>query len=467
MRGVALWRSTSAALALALILSAASRAGAQSISSISAFTSPGGVVIAEGVWQSDNTPYFTWVLAGGAPPIAGYSWAVDASPDCNLDTVAANTQLAAQSDGVRSFQVRAIDTESGCGPIASFEVLIDAGAEKITGILAFTQSGGGAIQEGVFQMDADPFMTWTVAGSAAPLAGFSWQIGPASDCIPDTATPSVQLALLGDGAHTFSVRAIDLAGNCGDAATFLVLVDATSDAVTSMAAFTESGGASISAGVFQPDSDPFMQWTVAAGTSVFLGSSWLLDGAPDCLVDIGGTSLQLPAQGDGLHPFRVRAIDMAGNCGPVSTFQVAIDTTGDAIGSISAYTAVGGEAIPPGVAQPDADPYMEWTVSGGLAPLLGSSWMLDGAPDCLFDTSGTSVQLPAQGDGPHEFQVRAIDAAGNCGPVATFELAVQTGTPPVSALGSFARITLVGALLLALSLASKDRTEQRRRDETG
>lgn len=225
--------------------------------------------------------------------------------------------------------------------------------------------------------------------------------------------------------------------------------------ILSISAFTSLGGEPIAAGAWQSDSDPYFEWVVAGGVPPIAGSSWAVDAIPDCLVDTIVASLDLPAQSDGLHQFGVRAIDSADNCGAVSTFQLAIDSTGDPIGSISAYTEAGGAAILPGVPQSDSDPFMEWTVSAELAPLVGSSWMLDGLPDCLVDTAGTSIQLPAQPDGPHEFRVRAIDTAGNCGPPSVFALAIETEAPPVPVFGSHARIALGAALLLALSLASK------------
>jgi hypothetical protein len=200
------------------------RAAAQYIAAINAFTESGGTTITEGEWQADDTPFMEWVLSGGAPAMAGFSWAVDASPDCVIDTAGTSVQLTALSDGQHVFQVRAIDTNSTCYSSLGFNLRVDATGDPITSIDASTEPGGDPISEGVFQADPDPFMEWTVGAGAAPNAGSSWAVDASPDCVIDTAGTSVQLTALSDGEHTFQVRAIDSANNCGPTLEFAIAI---------------------------------------------------------------------------------------------------------------------------------------------------------------------------------------------------------------------------------------------------
>jgi hypothetical protein len=251
------------------------------------------------------------------------------------------------------------------------------------------------------------------------------------------------------------VRALDSAGNCGAPLTFDLWVDATADVITSLVALTEMAGDPIADGVFQSDADPFMEWTIGAGTSPPMGSSWAVDASADCEVDTPATSLQLATLGDGQHTFQVRGLDSAANCGPTQAFDLWVDATGDVVTSITAFTESGGDPIDEGVFQSDADPFMEWTIGAGTSPPVGSSWAVDSSPDCGVDTTATSVQLATLGDGQHEFQVRALDSANNCGPIEVFDIAIQAVSQPVPTLGPWGLGVLAAVLVFSLAFVGR------------
>ena len=104
---------------------------------------------------------------------------------------------------------------------------------------------------------------------------------------------------------------------------------------------------------------------------------------------------------------------------------VTVDTGADPISSISVYTSIGGIEIQEGVAQSDNTPYVLWSVAESISPVVGFSTQLNGPPDCIPDSSSTSVTLEPLPEGSTIFHVRAIDAAGNCGPDSSFEIVVS------------------------------------------
>ena len=87
--------------------------------------------------------------------------------------------------------------------------------------------------------------------------------------------------------------------------------------------------------------------------------------------------------------------------------------------------------------------------------MQGSSWAVDAAPDCVIDTTATSVQLATLSDGQHSFQVRALDSVNNCGPVADFAIAIQTASQPIPALGPGALGMLAAALVFSLAFVAR------------
>jgi len=104
---------------------------------------------------------------------------------------------------------------------------------------------------------------------------------------------------------------------------------------------------------------------------------------------------------------------------------VLVDASPEIITTISAYTEPGGAPILPGVAQPDNSPYLEWGVSASASPLAGFSYSIDGVPSCFsINTIDAFATLSGLGGGTTVFRVRAVDTAGNCGAVSSFDIAV-------------------------------------------
>jgi len=145
------------------------------------------------------------------------------------------------------------------------------------------------------------------------------------------------------------------------------------------------------------------------------------------------TSASYPSQEGSYYDYRLRAqngatIDLQNQAyseWSAWSDPVLVDASAESITSILAYTEPGGTPISSGVAQPDNSPYLEWEVSASASPLAGFSYSTDGVPSCnTINTIDASASLSGLGGGTTVFRVRAVDAAGNCGTVSSFDIAV-------------------------------------------
>jgi hypothetical protein len=195
-------------------------------------------------------------------------------------------------------------------------------------------------------------------------------------------------ATLGEGSHTFQVRATDPAGNLE-----------TTPASRTFTVDTTPPGTTITSGPSGPTNDPTATFEFTADES---GSTF------ECRVDGGAwgscvSPLTTPALADGAHSFEVRAIDPAGNvdASPASR-SFTVDT------AAPQTTITSG----PSGSTEDNTPTFEFA-----ADQAGSRF------ECRVDggawASCTSpVTLATLSDGEHTFEARAIDAAGNTDPSA-------------------------------------------------
>lgn len=191
-------------------------------------TDSAGIVIPDGSWTMDRDPEFSWALAAPpVSPITGYSFDVDADPDCETLELAQTSYAVpadALADGITEFRVRAVDEAGNCGPVGSTTVQVDGAADAIVGLAALTEQNGEPISEGIPQEDNTPWMAWDHEASVSPVNGYSLATGGDPDCTIETSDSFTPLGPLQEGTTTFWVRAIDEAGNCGASASFEIVV---------------------------------------------------------------------------------------------------------------------------------------------------------------------------------------------------------------------------------------------------
>lgn len=258
--------------------------------------------------------------------------------------------------------------------------------------------------------------TGTVPTSSAAFTFSANEAGSTFECRVDTGafaacTSPKQYSGLPDGAHVFSVRAIDASGN----------IDGT-PATRSWTSDTASPATVI-------DSTPAPSSSTASAQFVFHSDE---AGATfSCRLDAGApTSCSSPAQltrlADGSHTFTVSATDSAGNVEqepPSYTWTVdtvAPDTT----------ILTGPQGSSPSTSS-------SFTFS---SEEVGASFTcsLDGSAFAACSSPASYTDLT---DGDHTFAVRATDAAGNTDPspatrVWTVATTVADTTPPTVSLTS-------------------------------
>ncbi len=351
---------------------------------------------------NDTTPTFTYSSEAGAT----FACSLDGGPfqACSSEGFTAPTAL---SEGAHSFEVRASDSVSNTDPSpARSDFVVD-----VTSPNAAMESGPAGPTP-----DATPTFTYS---SADPTAEFECRIDTQAfaPCGTSGFTPSTPLA---DGAHTFDVRAVDPAGNRdGTVASRSFRVDTVAPVTT------------IGTGPSGPVSDSTPTFTFSSNEP---GSSF------ECSLDGGefsgcGTPQSAPPLDDGAHTFRVRATDAAGNT-EVSAAErsFTVDTaapettiTAGPVGSTSDTT--------PSFAFESSEQGTTFVCKidiGAFSPCSGP---------------GANHTAPSPlNNGPHTFQVKSIDAAGNEDPspdTLTFnvEATPTDTTPPETTLGSFKKKT--------------------------
>jgi hypothetical protein len=199
---------------------------------------------------------------------------------------------------------------------------------------------------------------------------------------------TVEFTGLAEGAHTLSVQATDAAGNQdATGASYSWTVDADPP-VTS---FTEAPS-----GATSSTSATFAFSALDSTASTF---QCQIDGGPwfSCSSPVSLSGLE-----QGVHVFRVRATDEAGNVEPSPpTVTWTVDTT-------PPVTTIGEQ--PAGVTSSSSATFAfsatDTTPVTFQCRLDGSSWS-----PCTSPASYSSL-----GDGPHTFQVQATDEAGNVEP---------------------------------------------------
>ncbi|MFO0593676.1 MAG: Ig-like domain-containing protein [Myxococcaceae bacterium] len=309
---------------------------------------------------------------------------------CSLDGAAFSActtplAFAGLADGSHSFQVRATDLTGNTDPTpASFSWTIDTVAPDTS----FTSTPPASSNS-----------------SSANFAFTSNEAGATFQCSLDGAaftacTSPRALVGLGDGSHTFQVRATDAAGNTDPTpASYTWTVDTTPpDTVITAGPPALSNSASAS----------FTFNATEAGSTLQCS----LDGAPF----VACTSpLTLSGLADGAHTLRVRAMDAVGNLDPTpASYTWTVDTT------------------PPDTTLTSTPPNPSNSASATFAFSTADAsatfqCSLDGA---AFTACASPRTVTSLADGSHTFAVRAVDAAGNADPTpASYTWTVDT-TPP-------------------------------------
>ncbi|MBX3154958.1 MAG: Ig-like domain repeat protein [Deltaproteobacteria bacterium] len=317
---------------------------------------------------------------------------VFSSPDptatftCQIDGVTTFTACSSPfttpplADGLRTFRLRATDAAAQHTDL-SYAWTVDTIAPTVT----ITSGPSGATAT------ATPVFAFSVSADATAIT-CAIDTGAFAPCTSPFTTPT-----LGQGPHTFAVRATDAATNTATA-TRSFTVDTIAPTVT------------ITSGPVGPTNVNTPAWTFTvtdAPTTI------------ECRIDAAAfapcTSPFAPGTlADGNHAFTVRVADAAGNQGSDSR-AIAVDTVAPVV------TITGG---PTGVVE-DTTPTFTFTINEGLT--VGQCRIDAGA----FVPCTSPFTTSTLGGGPHVFEVTATDPAGNTGR-ATRSFTVDSAAPSIA-----------------------------------
>jgi hypothetical protein len=221
---------------------------------------------------------------------------------------------------------------------------------------------------------------------------------------------------LADGAHSFQVRGVNLSGPDPTPASYSWTVD------------TVAPVAAIDSHPADPGPGTSAAFTFHAGETATFQCSLEPAGEPEAFTAcVSGKTYKGLA--DGEYVFEVQATDQAGNVGVPASFEWEVDNS--LADTTPPQTTI--DVRPP---DPSGSSTASFTYSSNE---LGSSFecALDGA--AFGACSAAGITYSGLANGPHTFQVRAIDASENIDPIPagySFSVAVQaaslTSPPPAS-----------------------------------
>ncbi|POP41210.1 hypothetical protein CHU33_23865 [Superficieibacter electus] len=366
-----------------------------------------------------------------------------------LDSVVADAQgnwsftpAAALDDGTHDLTAIATDTAGNSGPAsAPFTVVVDTLAPPLPVLTSVVDDAGtvtGQLATGQSTDDTTPTLNGTAEANATVLIFDNGsQIGSAlvSNTGAWTFTPTTPLAA---GPHSFTLSAVDTAGNTGQTtAPFAITITTTAPDVPLITTIADDAGTitgALTEGQFTDDNLPTLSGTGIAGATVHILDNGAEIGV--ALVDNNGAWDFTPETplGDGAHSFTVTASDAAGNTSAASpAFTINVDTAPPLAPTIVSVVDATGPltgALAVGQTTDETRPTLSGSAEAGATLQI-----LDNGAEIGVVTvgdTGSWVFTPDEplAEGPHDITVVATDAAGNSGLAsAGFAFTVDTLAP--------------------------------------
>ncbi len=331
-------------------------------------------------WTIDITPPQTTLVAAPVDPTndRSASFAFTSSEPgstfrCSLDTApfevcASPKAYSSVPEGVHTFRVQALDSVGN----------IDASPAAVTWRIDTTPP-----DTAVNSAPPDPTNVTTAAiAFAATEAGSTFECRLDAAAFAACTSPAV-LNDLGDGAHTFRVRATDRAGNVDTTPASHTWTVETRPPTTTITSGPDVLTASASAAFVLAADEPVARFECRLDAV----SSYTA-----CSSTVTYTQLA-----EGSHTFRARGVDIAGNVGAETSRTWTIDTT--------APDTTIKSGPPPSVDRGDATFDFAATEAGARFECS-----LDGAAFASCASPLVFTELP---DGRHTLRVRSLDVAGN------------------------------------------------------
>ena len=219
--------------------------------------------------------------------------------------------------------------QSGVLAIASkVRKIVNAQLDLIK-LYAKTSSFGAEIEQQSWQKDVDPIFIWQPPQNSANIAGYSYSVDVPLDDTIDTAGTSWDVAQdpvkqLSDGQHTFSVKALNSAGNAGAPLTFDIWIDTLPPVINSSGPtpglMLNTLSPEITASVSEPHSGLDADGIVLTVNGSRVSTTY--DAATGTITSAGSRILR-----EGSNSIELRLTDKAGNAQTPLIWSVLADVT--------------------------------------------------------------------------------------------------------------------------------------------
>ncbi|MGU9933606.1 BapA/Bap/LapF family large adhesin [Enterobacter asburiae] len=402
---------------------------------------PGTGPLTSGQITNDNQPTLTGTGAvGDTISIYNNGVLLGSVEVGNTGTWSYTTPVLAEGNNVLT--IRETDPAGNqSGPSAGFTVVVDSvsATPVITNVTDNVGNAATTVVSGSETNDATPTLSGTAdANSVVTIFDGGTQIAVVTadgtgawTFTPDTA--------LGEGSHSFTVRATDPLGNVSAiSAPWSVVVDLTAPTVPTLDNVNDDvpGGVlgNLTSGQVTNDSTPTISGTGQAGSTIHIMNNGTQIGT--AVVDGSGNWSFTPTAplGDGSYSLRAYATDTAGNASANSSvFAFTVDTAAPGVPVVTSVIDDVGPVtgtLTSGNSTNDARPTFSGTGDVGSTVHV----IVDGSEigTAVVNAQGSWTFTPGTDlpDGPHAITFNATDAAGNVGTAtAPFNLTVDTGVP--------------------------------------
>ena len=395
---------------------------------ISGFTNDSGTV-GDGI-TNDNTPTLSGTAAAGST-ITVYDGSTALGTTTADGSGAWSYTTGTLSDGAHSLTAKATDAAGNQGAASSaLSLTIDTVAPTAPVIGGFA-TDSGTVGDGLTNDNTPTLSGTATAGSTVTVYDGSTALGTAT--ADGSGAWSYTTGALSDGAHSFTAKASDAAGNTSTSSAFGVTIDTAAPGAPVISGYTTDTGV-VGDGITS-DNTPTLSGTAEANSTitVYDGATALgttsTDGSGAWSYTTGGLS-------NGSHSLTAKATDAAGNQGAASSvLSLTIQTTAPAAPVISGYTTDSG-TVGDGITN-DNTPTLS-----GTAAANSTVTVYDGSTalgTTTADGSGAwSYTTGTLSDSAHSLTAKATDAAGNQSAASsTLSLTIDTVAPGAPVISGF------------------------------
>ncbi|QDK45007.1 hypothetical protein DOM22_07435 [Bdellovibrio sp. ZAP7] len=333
---------------------------------------------------------FVGTDSGGAS-ISGYECELDAGGFAACTTGKSYSALA---DGSHTFKVRATDTAGNLSAVTTYTWVINT----VTPMASITSS-----PDSITNQTSATFAFFATPPSGGSIASYQCKLdgGAFGACTsPHTYNGLVQ------GTHTFTVHSVDNLGNDSDDTSYTWVIDTTNPTLT----ITDH---------------PALSTNSATAQFKFTGAD-TGGGAIEkyyCDIDGGGftecaSPKNLTSLAEGSHTFQVKVMDTAGNTSTVASYTWSVDLTSPVLTLLTKPNSLTNQTT------------ASFTFSASDAgSISGYECKIDGgtAVSCVSGVSYSSLTA-----GAHNFEVVAIDDAGNYSSSISYSWTIDLTAPTVT-----------------------------------